>query len=140
MSVASISSPFKRQVRYCFHRNYCRFFDKFAYGCRSGPNTESIPACFRSKDDSEQVWLYIIECEKGVLYTGITNNPQRRFEQHMKGGSWLTKRLKPERLRCLRLIGDRSLALNEESYVTKLNHKNKLRYIKKHGIQTMIKK
>ena len=86
----------------------------------------------------ETVWLYIIECEKRVLYVGITNSPKRRFNQHNDGGSWLTKRLRPKRLKCLRMIGSRREALREESRVTRMTHRQKLRYIKEHGIQRSI--
>jgi len=81
------------------------------------------------------VWLYIIECEKEVLYVGITNSPRRRFMQHAHGGSWLTKRLRPRKVKCLRKIGTRSDALEEESRVTRMTHEQKLAYIKEWGVQ-----
>jgi predicted GIY-YIG superfamily endonuclease len=87
---------------------------------------------------NKPVWLYIIECEKEVLYVGITDSPRRRFMQHAIGGSWLTKRLRPKRLRCLRKIGDRSEALAEEGMVTRMTHIQKLEYIKKWGIQNIL--
>ncbi len=30
-------------------------------------------------------YVYIIECADGLLYTGITNNVNRRFQEHQKG-------------------------------------------------------
>ncbi len=30
-------------------------------------------------------FLYILECSDGSLYTGITNDVQRRYTQHKKG-------------------------------------------------------
>jgi len=30
-------------------------------------------------------YVYIIECSDGLLYTGITNNINRRFEEHQNG-------------------------------------------------------
>ncbi|MDD5617803.1 MAG: GIY-YIG nuclease family protein [Candidatus Omnitrophica bacterium] len=30
-------------------------------------------------------WVYIIECRGGSLYTGITNNLDRRIKQHNRG-------------------------------------------------------
>jgi putative endonuclease len=37
-------------------------------------------------------YLYIILCENGSLYTGVTNNLERRFIEHStKSGGWHTK-------------------------------------------------
>ncbi|OHB59361.1 MAG: hypothetical protein A2173_11445 [Planctomycetes bacterium RBG_13_44_8b] len=30
-------------------------------------------------------YLYIIECKNGALYTGITDDVQRRFDRHLTG-------------------------------------------------------
>jgi len=30
-------------------------------------------------------YVYILKCSDGFLYTGITNNVERRFEEHQKG-------------------------------------------------------
>ncbi len=27
-------------------------------------------------------WVYIIQCDDGSLYTGVSTDPQRRFEEH----------------------------------------------------------
>lgn len=31
------------------------------------------------------LWVYILECSDRTLYTGITNNLDRRFEEHQAG-------------------------------------------------------
>jgi len=37
-------------------------------------------------------YLYILECKNGALYTGITDNVQRRFNRHLtKDGGHYTK-------------------------------------------------
>lgn len=134
--MSRLANPYNRKPKIpCIHHRYCRFYHPHGYACSDGPNTETVPACFRCTNEKEVVWLYIIECEGNVLYTGITNNPRKRFGQHLNGGSWLTKRLKAKKLRCLRIVGDRGMALEEEEYVTKLNHRGKIAYIKKFGIQ-----
>ena len=44
--------------------------------------------------------VYIVECRDGTLYTGITNNVQRRLNQHNKGkGCKYTKTRYPVKLR-----------------------------------------
>ncbi len=30
-------------------------------------------------------YVYILLCSDGLTYTGITNNPDRRFEEHQNG-------------------------------------------------------
>ena len=32
-----------------------------------------------------QFYVYILECSDGLLYTGMTNNISRRFNEHQKG-------------------------------------------------------
>ncbi len=45
----------------------------------------------------EQTWfLYIVRCQGDVLYTGITNDVEKRVERHNKGrGSKFTAGRKP---------------------------------------------
>ena len=31
-------------------------------------------------------YVYILRCEKNFLYTGITNDVERRFNEHVEGG------------------------------------------------------
>ena len=33
----------------------------------------------------EQWYLYVVECADGTLYTGVTNNIQRRVNEHNYG-------------------------------------------------------
>ena len=35
-------------------------------------------------------YVYIIECKDGKLYTGLTDNVDRRFEEHQRKGSHFT--------------------------------------------------
>ncbi|MBK7366115.1 MAG: GIY-YIG nuclease family protein [Nitrosomonas sp.] len=70
---------------------------------------------------AEEIWfLYIIECNKGRLYTGITNNLQRRFETHAKGrGSVFTRINKPVRFIACREYPNRSIASKAEAQLKK---------------------
>lgn len=45
-------------------------------------------------------YIYIIECENGSLYTGITTDINRRFEEHRdkKLGAKYTKAFKPKKI------------------------------------------
>ena len=76
---------------------------------------------------SEQVWyLYLIECEDGSLYTGITTDVERRYAQHVAGkGARYTRMKKPVRLVGFRACGSRSEALKMELRMKKLPRERK---------------
>lgn len=60
-------------------------------------------------------YLYLIECEGGSLYTGITTDVARRYAQHVAGkGARYTRMKKPVRLVGFRECGSRSEALRAE--------------------------
>lgn len=69
----------------------------------------------------EQVWyLYLIECEDGSLYTGITTDVERRYAQHVAGkGARYTRMKKPVRLVGFRECGSKSEALKAELFLKK---------------------
>lgn len=47
-----------------------------------------------SKDSS--YYVYILRCEDGAFYTGVTDNIKRRFQEHLSGkGSFYTKYNQP---------------------------------------------
>ena len=77
-----------------------------------------------------QNWfLYVAECSDNSLYTGITNNLQRRIKQHNRGkGAAYTATRRPITLLAAWKFPDRSSAQRAESAfkkqkrVTKLNH------------------
>ena len=62
------------------------------------------------------VWyLYLLECEDGSLYTGITTDVDRRFAEHLSGkGARYTRSHRPRRLLASVPIGSRSEALKAE--------------------------
>lgn len=71
---------------------------------------------------TESVWyLYLIECEDGSLYTGITTDVERRYAEHAAGkGARYTRMKKPLRLVGFRMCGSRSEALKAELALKKL--------------------
>lgn len=68
------------------------------------------------------VWyLYLIECDDGSLYTGITTDVERRYAEHVAGkGARYTRMKKPVRLVGFRECGTRSDALKAELAMKKL--------------------
>jgi len=68
-------------------------------------------------------FLYLIRCRNGRLYTGITTDVERRFEEHNSGDKKGSKYLRgkaPLKLVMKKRIGDRSMALRVEAKVKKL--------------------
>ncbi len=68
-------------------------------------------------------YLYMVRCCDDSLYTGISTDVARRFEEHSgkgKSGSKILKGKRPLKLVFQTKIGDRSLALKVEIRVKKL--------------------
>ncbi len=75
----------------------------------------------------ESVWLlYIVECRDGSLYTGVTNDLDRRLKQHNDGeASRYTRSRRPVVLRYQEPCADRSAALIRELAVKLLSRSEK---------------
>lgn len=76
---------------------------------------------------AEAPWfVYILECRDGSFYTGITNNLERRQDQHNEGtASRYTRSRRPVILRYQELCGSRSQALIRECSLRLLSRKEK---------------
>ncbi len=76
----------------------------------------------------EKPWvLYILECKDGTLYTGITDDLERRFAAHNAGkGAKYTRGRGPLVLRYWEACEDRSAALRREITVKHLKREEKL--------------
>lgn len=79
----------------------------------------------------EKVWhLYILECADGTLYTGITDDVERRFRAHSEGkGAKYTRGRGPLKLVYTQTCGTHSDALKRESQIKRLPRPQKLRLI-----------
>jgi len=81
------------------------------------------------------MWIYIIELANGNLYTGWSNDLERRLEQHKglkKGGAKATRASRPVRL-CMswQIEGEKGDAMRVEAFIKKYPRAQKLNYIKK---------
>lgn len=46
----------------------------------------------------ESCWLYVLECEGGSLYTGVSKDVEGRFRKHLSGkGAKYTRANRPDR-------------------------------------------
>lgn len=71
--------------------------------------------------------VYILQCADGSLYTGITNDLERRFAEHQAGkGAKYTKGRGPLRLVYQEDCEDRPQALKRENKIKALNKAAKL--------------
>lgn len=60
-------------------------------------------------------FLYVLECRGGSLYTGISNNVEKRYAAHAAGkGARYTRSFPPERIALVLPFADKSAALRAE--------------------------
>jgi len=74
-------------------------------------------------------WLYLLECEGGVYYTGIALDVEQRFFQHVFGlGAKFTRARPPLRVLAARAYPDKGAALRAEIRVKALPRGRKLAF------------
>ncbi len=82
-------------------------------------------------------YVYILECERGMLYTGYCTDLERRMKQHFsgRGGAKFTRAFKPRKVVAVwNLSGDKSRAMRVESFVKGLSRREKLAIVRSPGI------
>lgn len=77
---------------------------------------------------SEEWFVYIIQNEKGHLYTGITTDVERRFSEHRtsKKGAKFFRSSAPIDVLFIKSFPNRSLASKFESMVKKMKRQDKI--------------
>ena len=75
----------------------------------------------------EKVWtVYILECGDGTLYTGITDDLERRLKAHAQGkGAKYTRGRGPLKLRYREELPDKGAALKREYAIKQLSKAEK---------------
>jgi putative endonuclease len=74
--------------------------------------------------------VYILLCNDGTLYTGITNDIIKRLRQHngeIVGGAKYTRARRPCNIMYFKQCLDRSSACKEEYRIKKLKRKDKFK-------------
>lgn len=72
-------------------------------------------------------FVYILKCSDDSLYTGWTNNLQKRMEVHSKGkGAKYTRGRLPIELVYFEEYEEKSMAMKRECVIKKLSRKEKL--------------
>jgi putative endonuclease len=87
------------------------------------------------KNNKPSVWsLYIVRCRDGTLYTGISTDVKRRFQQHQDShGAKYLKNRSPLELVFKYRVGKQSHALKIESQIKRLTKERKLKVIQEPG-------
>ena len=77
-------------------------------------------------------YVYIILTEKNKLYTGITTDLERRFQEHLtqKRGAKFFRSDRPRKIVYSQVFENRSSASKEEAAIKKLTRKQKEHLIK----------
>ena len=76
-------------------------------------------------------YAYIVECADGTLYSGWTNDREKRIAAHNAGqGAKYTRSRRPVTLRYYEEFEDKSEALRRECALKKLSRAKKLKLIK----------
>ncbi|MCW3070592.1 MAG: Excinuclease subunit [Bacteroidetes bacterium] len=86
------------------------------------------------------LYVYILECSDKTYYTGVTNNPERRLEEHNSGsnkGSYTSSRLPVRMIYCERFT-DFDLAIKWEKRIKDWSRKKKEALIKENWDQLKI--
>ena len=72
-------------------------------------------------------YLYILECENGSLYTGITNNLEKRFNAHKTGkGAWFTRVFGVKKILYTEVCLDKSSAFKREREIKSWTRQEKI--------------
>lgn len=75
-------------------------------------------------------YVYILRCADGTLYTGYTDDPERRLRVHNAGkGAKYTRSRRPVELVYRETLEDKSAALRREREIKRLNRAQKLNLI-----------
>ena len=77
-------------------------------------------------------YVYILRCGDGTLYTGITDDVEKRLAAHAAGkGAKYTRGRGPLELRYTEEVSDKSAALKREIAIKKLSRVEKLKLLER---------
>lgn len=76
-------------------------------------------------------FVYILQCEDGSFYTGISNSPEKRFLEHKSGkGGRYTRSHKVQKMIYLEKIQSHSQALKREYQIKSWKKIKKIRELR----------
>lgn len=110
-----------------------RFLARYKSFFARGEVNRAEPSKARRSRDLENMpyYVYILECTNKTLYTGITNNLERRLKEHQTGrGGHYTSYNPGIRIRYFEEYPTRSLAAKREAQIKRWSRTKKLALIK----------
>lgn len=76
-------------------------------------------------------FVYVLLCQDGSLYTGISPDPEKRLQQHLSGkGAKYTRSHKPVKIVYQEKFDSRSEALKREAEIKGWRREKKVRVLK----------
>jgi putative endonuclease len=85
-------------------------------------------------DQQNKYYIYVLQCSDTTLYTGYTNNVEKRVQVHNSGkGAKYTKARLPVTCIYHEIFDTKSEALKAEYAFKKLTRKQKFDYIRSHS-------
>ncbi len=91
---------------------------------------------------TSEFFVYILRCEDNSLYTGITTDVERRFQEHAQKGGKGAKYTRTRDVKCVEAVwrcADRPLASKLEYRIKKLDKKKKEVFIKENDFSVFPK-
>jgi putative endonuclease len=83
-------------------------------------------------------WVYMLRCRDGSLYTGWTNDLDRRLAKHSAGkASRYTASRLPVELAFAVPMPDRGSAMREEARIKRLARTQKLELVERHAARAL---
>ncbi len=90
----------------------------------------TVPIYHKQETNKEKWFIYILECSDKSLYTGITNNLEKRIKAHNSGkGAKYTRARNPVFLKYYEVVENKSLALKREIAIKRLSRNQKIKLI-----------
>lgn len=84
----------------------------------------------KSEPQTEKYYTYVLECADGSLYTGITNDIERRLKVHNSGkGAKYTRGRLPVKIVYKEEAASKGEALTRERQIKKLKRDEKIKLI-----------
>jgi putative endonuclease len=75
-------------------------------------------------------YVYILLCSDNSLYTGASNNPPKRYQDHKNGkGGRYTRMHKPLKLLYVEMVGTKSQALKRELQIKGWSRQKKIQVL-----------
>ena len=86
-------------------------------------------------------FVYIIKCKDNSLYTGYTDNLEKRFEKHKSGkGAKYTRSHIPEKIVFFEKYDNKIMALKREREIKSWPHDRKINFIQNSPSQIILPK